>query len=94
MTKLMNTWPSTAGRLKPGRLQKGSEHVVNLLVGERFPFVRNEDMVATSSHFLTARQVATETHHCCLVQRYQPRFLKLGSADQQTLARDIGHQQM
>ena len=54
MTKLMNTWPSTAGGLDPCGFQQGPEHAVNFPVDERLSFVRNKDMVATAPAFLDA----------------------------------------
>jgi hypothetical protein len=54
---------------------------VNLPVNERLPFIRNEDVIATASRFLTVRQVASQPGYGGCVQRHQSSFLKLGVAD-------------
>jgi hypothetical protein len=51
-------------------------------------------MVAIASRFLTVLQVVTEARHGGVVQRHQSGFLKLGSADEQTVGCDVAHQQM
>src|ERR1700680_1410006 len=94
MAKVMNAWPSAAGGRYPRRFQQGSEHPVDFPVHQRLSFVRNEDMVATASRFLAVHQVVTEALYCGVVQRHQSGFLKLGSADEQTVGRDVGNQQM
>jgi hypothetical protein len=67
---------------------------VNLPVHERLSIVRNKDMVATASRFLTAHQVVSQTRYGGFVQRRQSGFLKFGSADQQAIGDDVGDQQM
>ena len=61
-------------------------------VHQRSPFLRNEDMVATASRFLTVHQVVTEARYCSVVQRHQSGFLKLGSADEQAVGCDVRNQ--
>jgi hypothetical protein len=70
MPEVMDTRPSTARGLQPGRLQKGSEEAVNFPIGKRLPSLRNDDMVATPTDLLTSGQVVAESRHCGLVQRY------------------------
>ena len=82
MAKLMNTGPSTALGLDPRRFQQGPEYLVKFPVHERRPFVRNKDMVATASRFLTVHQVASQPRYDGFVQRHQSGFLKLGSANE------------
>ena len=92
LAELVNTWPSTAGGLDPRGFQQGPEHVVNFPVDERLSIVRNKDVVAATSHFLTVRQVASESRSCGIVQRYQTGFLELGLANQQTVGSNVGDQ--
>jgi len=94
LTKLMNTWPSTAGGLDPRGFQQAPEYAVNFPVHEWLPVIRNEDVSASASRFLTVRQVASEPRHCGVVQRHQSGFLELGFANQQTVWSDVGDQQM
>src|SRR5713226_732539 len=92
VAKVMNAWPSTAGGLEPRRFQQGPERAVNFPVHEWLPFVRNENMVATASRFLPVHQVVAQSGHSGIVKGHQSRFLKLSSADQQTVGGDIGDQ--
>ena len=54
---------------------------MNLPVHERLPVIRNEDVIATASRFLTMRQVASQSGYGGCVQGHQSSLLKLGSAD-------------
>jgi len=60
---VMNARPSTARRLQPA-ISEGFGTAVNFPVDKRFPFLRNEDVVATPTDLLTTGQVAAEARHC------------------------------